>query len=240
MWQIKNIGLQTAGVYTAADDGVINPFSIKLTPGAIIAVGSNDSSNPTIRPLPMPGNPQLEQHSMDELRRGINRVLFAEPFGDTDAPVRTATEMSMRNAELMQESGAAFSRLQTEFIEKIIKRSINILTDEGVIQPIQVDGKMVTIKHTSPLAMAQDQEDLNAVRTLMETGMAFGPELMAAGLKMEELLPWIAKKLGVDTALVRTEQEREQIKMAAAQKAQQEMELEQKMMGDEMERPSVQ
>jgi hypothetical protein len=46
--------------------------------------------------------------------------------------------------------------------------------------------------------------------------------------------------LGVDTDLVRTEQEREQIKMAAAQKAQQEMALDQKMMGDEMERPSVQ
>jgi len=239
-WQIKNIGLQTAGVYTAADDGVINPWTIRIEPGAILPVGSNSNDNPTIRPLPMPGNPQLEQHSIDELRRGINRVLFAEPFGDTDAPVRTATEMSMRNAELMQESGAAFSRLQTEFIEKIIKRSINILTDEGVIQPIQVDGKMVTIKHTSPLAMAQDQEDLNAVRTLMETGAAFGPELMAAGLRMEELLPWVAKKLGVDTELVRTEQEREQIKMAAAQKAQQEMALEQKMMGEEMERPSVQ
>jgi hypothetical protein len=239
-WQIKNIGLQTAGVYTAADDGVINPWTVRIEPGAIIPVGSNDSTNPTLRPLPMPGNPQLEQHSIDELRRNINRVLFSEPFGDTDAPVRTATEMSMRNQELLQESGAAFSRLQTEFIEKIVTRSLSILEDEGVIVPLVVDGKMVTIKHVSPLAMAQDQQDLNALRSLLEAGAVFGPELMAAGLKMEEVLPWMAQKLGVDNSLVRSEEEREQIKQAAAQQAQQQQQMDQEMQQQQLEQGDVQ
>jgi hypothetical protein len=243
MWQIKNIGLQTAGVYTAADDGVINPWTVRIEPGAIIPVGSNESSNPTLRPLPMPGNPQLEQHSIDELRKGINRALFAEPFGDVDAPVRTATEMSLRNQELMQDSGAAFSRLQTEFIEKIIKRSVDILIEEGEIQPVKIDGRAVTIKHTSPLAKVQDQDELAALRTLLESGAAFGNELMAGSIVMEEVLPWIAKKLGVDNELIRTKEQREAYKQAMMQQVKQQQMMEEHRMEQEVaqaEQPSVQ
>jgi hypothetical protein len=243
MWQIKNIGLQTAGVYTAADDGVINPWTVSITPGAIIAVGSNSNDNPTLRPLPMPGNPQLEQHSIDELRKGINRALFAEPFGDVDAPVRTATEMSLRNQELMQDSGAAFSRLQTEFIEKIIKRSVDILIEEGEIQPVKIDGRAVTIKHTSPLAKVQDQDELAALRTLLEYGAVMGEGALMHSLVMEDTLPWIAKKLGVDNALVRSKAEREQIKQQAQVQAQQQQMMEEHRMEQEVaqaEQPSVQ
>jgi hypothetical protein len=218
-WGIKSLALQTAGVYTAADDGVINPFSVKIEPGSIIAVGSNDSQNPTLRPLPMAGNPQLQQYGVEELKKSINRVLFAEPFGDMDAPVRTATEISMRNQEMMQQSGSAFARLQTEFIEKIVRRSIDILMEEGEIQPLEINGKLVTIKHTSPLAKVQDQEDLTSVRVLLEAAMAFGNhELMAATLKMENLLPWMATKLGVDSALVRSEEEIQQVAQATAER----------------------
>jgi hypothetical protein len=218
-WGIKSLALQTAGVYTAADDGVINPFSVKIEPGSIIAVGSNSSENPTLRPLPMAGNPQLQQYGVEELKKSINRVLFAEPFGDMDAPVRTATEISMRNQEMMQQSGSAFARLQTEFIEKIVRRSIDILMEEGEIQPLEINGKLVTIKHTSPLAKVQDQEDLTSVRVLLEAAMAFGNhELMAATLKMENLLPWMATKLGVDSALVRSEEEIQQVAQATAER----------------------
>ena len=220
-WGIKALALQTAGVYTAADDGVINPWTTKIEPGSIIAVGSNDSQNPTLRPLPTAGNPQLQQFRVDELRQGINRVLYAEPFGDMESPVRTATEISMRNQEMMQQSGSAFARLQTEFIEKIVRRSIDILMEEGEIQPLEINGKLVTIKHTSPLARVQDQEDLTSVRALLESAMQFGNhELMAATLKMENLLPWMAKKLGVDNELVRSEEEIQQVGQATAERNQ--------------------
>ena len=35
---LKNASLAISGIYTAADDGVLNPNNIKITPGAIIPV----------------------------------------------------------------------------------------------------------------------------------------------------------------------------------------------------------
>ena len=38
---LKSAALAVAGVWTATDDGVINPYSITLAPGVVIPVGSN-------------------------------------------------------------------------------------------------------------------------------------------------------------------------------------------------------
>ncbi len=219
---LKNAALAISGVYTAADDGVINPYNIRLTPGAIIPVGSNDNSNPTLRPLDRSGDIQFSALVLDDLRKRINKALFAEPFGEVDSPVRSATEMAIRNQELVQDSGSAFGRMQTEFIEKIIKRAVSILKRAGKIPDIRVDGKEVTIKHTSPLARAQDQDDLVAVNQYLQTIGQLGPEVLGLGTKLEEFPAYIGKKLGLEADLLRTEVEREEMAQAAMQAQQQE------------------
>lgn len=214
---LKNAALAISGVYTAADDGVINPYSIRLTPGAIIPVGSNDNANPTLRPLDRSGDIQFSALVLDDLRKRINKALFAEPFGEVDSPVRSATEMAIRNQELVQDSGSAFGRMQTEFVEKIIKRAVSILKRAGKIPDIRVDGKEVTIKHTSPLARAQDQDDLVAVNQYLQTVGQLGPEVLGLGTKLEEFPRYIGKKLGLDADLLRTEVEREEMAQTAMQ-----------------------
>jgi hypothetical protein len=214
---LKNAALAISGVYTAADDGVINPYSIRLTPGAIIPVGSNDNANPTLRPLDRSGDIQFSALVLDDLRKRINKALFAEPFGEVDSPVRSATEMAIRNQELVQDSGSAFGRMQTEFVEKIIKRAVSILKRAGKIPDIRVDGKEVTIKHTSPLARAQDQNDLVAVNQYLQTVGQLGPEVLGLGTKLEEFPGYIGKKLGLDADLLRTEVEREEMAQTAMQ-----------------------
>jgi hypothetical protein len=214
---LKNAALAISGVYTAADDGVINPYSIRLTPGAIIPVGSNDNANPTLRPLDRSGDIQFSALVLDDLRKRINKALFAEPFGEVDSPVRSATEMAIRNQELVQDSGSAFGRMQTEFVEKIIKRAVSILKRAGKIPDIRVDGKEVTIKHTSPLARAQDQDDLVAVNQYLQTVGQLGPEVLGLGTKLEEFPGYIGKKLGLDADLLRTEVEREEMAQTAMQ-----------------------
>lgn len=214
---LKNAALAISGVYTAADDGVINPYSIRLTPGAIIPVGSNDNANPTLRPLDRSGDIQFSALVLDDLRKRINKALFAEPFGEVDSPVRSATEMAIRNQELVQDSGSAFGRMQTEFVEKIIKRAVSILKRAGKIPDIRVDGKEVTIKHTSPLARAQDQDDLVAVNQYLQTVGQLGPEVLGLGTKLEEFPAYIGKKLGLEADLLRTEVEREEMAQTAMQ-----------------------
>ncbi len=50
---LKNASLAVAGVYTAADDGVLNPNTVKIVPGAIIPVARNGGSQgPALLALP--------------------------------------------------------------------------------------------------------------------------------------------------------------------------------------------
>ena len=50
---LKNASLAIAGVYTAADDGVLNPQNIKIQPGAIISVARNGGpQGASLTPLP--------------------------------------------------------------------------------------------------------------------------------------------------------------------------------------------
>jgi len=216
-FSLRNAALAISGVYTAQDDGVINPYTLNLDPGSIIPVGSNDHTNPTLRPLERAGDFNVSELMINDLRDGINKVLFAEPYGGMDSPTKTATEMAMRGQELVMDAGSAFSRLQTEFIEKIIRRATYILRKNGKIADFKVDGKEVTIKHTSPLARAQDQEDIMAVQQFMEMAGALGPEVFALGTKLEDMPGYIGQKLGIDQKLLRSEEERQELQQRAAE-----------------------
>ena len=214
---LRNAALAISGIYTVTDDGVINPYNITLEPGTAIPVGSNDNTNPTLRPLDRAGDFNVSDLVIEDLRESINKCLFAEPYGGMDSPTKTATEMSMRGQELVMDAGSAFSRLQTEFLEKIIKRAVYILKKNGKIGDFKVDGREVTIKHTSPLARAQDQEDLLAIQQFMQMTIGLGPEIFGLGTKVEDLPSWIGQKLGLDQALLRSEQERNELQEQAAQ-----------------------
>ena len=220
-YTLRNAALSISGVYTATDDGVINPYNVRLEPGTILPVGSNDSSNPSLRPLARAGDVNMAVLVLNDLRNNINKALFAEPFGEIDQPVHSATEMALRNQELVQNSGSAFGRMQTEFVEKIIKRTVSILKSTGKIPPFNVDGKEVTIKHTSPLARAQDQDDLVALNQYLATVAQLGPEILNLAVKTEDMPAWIAKRLGVEQKLIRDEAEKAQIKEQMAQMMQQ-------------------
>jgi len=223
-FSLRNAALAISGIYTAQDDGVINPYTMKIAPGMVIPVGSNDSSNPTLRPLDRAGDFNVGELILSDLRDRINKALFADPYGNTKQPVKSATEMSLRSQELLMDAGSAFSRLQSEFIEKIIKAVVYILKEEGKLGDFKVDGREVTIKHTSPLARAQDQEDLLAMQQFMEMGAGFGPEVFALGAKVEDTVSWIGKKLGIEQKLLRTEQERIEMQKQAAAAMQQQQE----------------
>lgn len=115
------------------------------------------------------------------------------------------------------DSGSDYGRLQTEFVDKIVKRGINILQRRGLIPPIRVDGKEVTIKHTSPLSRAQDQEDLLAYDQLMGRLAPLGMEVTALGIKIEDVPDYIADKLGIPQSLRRDDIEREDLQNKVAE-----------------------
>lgn len=220
-FNLRNAALTVSGIYTASDDGVINPYTLRLSPGAIIPVGSNATDNPTLRPLDRSGDFNMAQLIIQEYRELINNVMFAQPFGQlSETPVRTATEMGIRQEDLVQTSASAFGRMQSELLEPLLKRVVDILKKQGKIPDFRVDGKEVTIKFTSPMSRTQDMEELAAVQQFVQSIAQFGPEQIQVSVKMEDLPRFIADKLGVPQSLLRSKQEQQELVAQTAQVAQ--------------------
>jgi hypothetical protein len=112
--------------------------------------------------------------------------------------------------------------LQTEVLIPIIKRVVTILTRRGLITPIELDGKEIDIKFLSPLAKAQDGEDLMSVRQAVEFVLqTAGPDQAKIAFKLEDFGTWAGEKTGMPAELIRSATEKEQIIKAGAEAAQQ-------------------
>jgi hypothetical protein len=123
--------------------------------------------------------------------------------------------------------GSAFGRIQIEMLEPILNRVISILKKHSKIPDIQVDGKSVTIKFTSPLSRAQDTEDLLAVQQAVQFVIeTTGPENAMVAFKIKEFGRFAADKTGMDATLVNSETEAEEIiaEATAARQVDQEQE----------------
>ena len=214
---LQKAAIDLAGMYTATDDGVTNPYNISISPGVVIPVGSNNNSNPSLRRLDTGANLQLSQFVINDLQMNIKKALFND-LRDPTGAVRSATEVAIESRELAKRIGSAFGRLQTEVLIPIIKRVVAILTRRGLIQPIQLDGRDIDIKFMSPLARQQDAEDIlnvqQAVQFVLQTA---GPDEARIGLKTEEFASWVAGKAGVPASLIRSDAEKQQVMQAGAQ-----------------------
>jgi len=191
-------------IYTAVDDGIINPNTITIRPKTVIPVGTSD----TIQALPISGHPELNIDLIQRLQDSIRRTMLSKPFGQIDeTPVRTATEMTIRNADLAQTTMSASGRIQSELLERVIKRCVYILKDNGKLPEFKVNGKEVKIKFTSPSSRQQDAEDLATTLRFMQIIENLPPELIQTTVKIEDIPKYIGNVLGVSKSLIRDDQE---------------------------------
>jgi len=194
-------GMRSAGIFTGVDGG-FNPYNFSLQPGVVNMVESNDKANPSIAPLDVGGNYMYEKDRMDQLRAVVNETFLANPFGSIEAtPVRSATEIAAREADLFQSTAAAFGRLQTEFLEKFMKRVVHILKEEGKVPDIKVDGKEIAIKFTSPFAKMQGSEKVKNTLQWLGYIQPLGQEIVGLSVNVDKVPANLAKNMGIDKEL---------------------------------------
>ena len=210
---LRNAAIQVAGMWTAESDSAINAFTFRPAPGIVIPVRSNSTANPTIRALERTGSLEIGFEVLTRLQDTINRALFQHLREPSDSVI-TATQFAIENRELVNQIGSSFGRLQTEVVEATTKRSVDILLRRGAMANVRIDGQNVTLKHTSPLARAQDMDDLETLRLTLESAPE---ESIAMGIKIEDLGAWVAEKTGLDPRLIRDEAERAQIAQQASE-----------------------
>lgn len=195
---LKNASIAVTGIWQADDDGVLNLANIKLVPGTIIpkAVGSNG-----LTPLKMPGNFDLSQVVLTDLRQRIKQALLADRLGLPTDRRMTATEILERSADMVRTLSAVYNRLQTELLVPLVERVIAILSERGDIPAIALDGRDFTVEFLSPLGRAQQQEDIQATLAWLTTVQQFGAAGLA-GVNVPETLRWLGQKLGVPSHLL--------------------------------------
>ncbi len=213
---LTKAAIDLSGIWTATDDGVSNPYNITIAPGVVIPVGSNNSSNPSLARLDTNASLELALFEMQELQQAIKRALFNEIREPSDSVI-SATQFAIEARDFAKRVGSAFGRIQTEALIPILKRVHFILKRRGILKPITIGGREVSIKFTSPLARAQDAEDLisvqQAIQFTLETG---GEEAVQMAFKVEDLGKWSADKTGMPQELVRSDAEKEQVIQAGA------------------------
>ena len=217
-------GFNTLPLFTAVDDGAFNPYNVVLQPGSIIPVSSNDNANPSLRPLPLSGNFQYAEARVEKLQARVNEIFLANPFGSIEqTPVRSATEIAAREADLFQSTAAAFGRLQTEFLEKYMKRVVDILNKEGKLPPFTLDGREVSIKFTSPFSKMQGSESVKNIMTWLGYVVPLGEQIIGMSVNLDKIPSNLAKNMGIDKELYKDateiETEKQQMAQAAAQVA---------------------
>jgi len=206
---LKNASLAVAGVYTAADDGVLNPQTVKILPGAIIPVARNGGpQGETLRPLPRSGDFNVSQIVINDLRQNIKRVLLDESLPPDNMSARSATEVVERMKELAQNLGSAFGRLINETMVPLVGRILQVMDERGLIDmPLRVNGLEVKVSPVAPLAMAQNMEEINAIMQFMQITAAMGNEGQLA-IKTGDAIDFIGEKLGVPASVRTTAVER--------------------------------
>jgi hypothetical protein len=202
---LENAQMSIAGIYNMDDDGTVNADTIELVPGTIIprVPGSRG-----VEAVKAGGDFNVAGIILDEQRSNIKRALYNDMLGNPNRTPMSATEVAERMADLSRQIGSAFGRLMGEMIFPVIQRVVFILKDLGAITLPVVNGREVKVTPTSPLARAQDQEDISNVdRLIVFVQKNFGPQLVNLFIKGEDVTPYVGEKLGVPSRFVRKKEE---------------------------------
>ena len=195
---LKNATIAVTGIWQADDDGVLNPATIKLVPGAIIpkAVGSSG-----LQPLKSPAEFNTSQLILEDLRKRIRHGLLADQFTPVESPRMSATEVIERSTMMSQQLAAIYGRLQAELLLPLAERAISILKRRGEISNINLDGHMADIEIISPLAQKQRQKRATAVTNWLQATISIGPQA-ATMINAAEVTKWLANIYDIPAKLI--------------------------------------
>lgn len=190
-----------------ASGAFVNPARVKIAPNQRIIVKSNwdGSKREPVSFLQNNTNFQLGQGMANEFRQDVREAFYLDFLGGVNDPVRSATEISIRSQQMLEQQISAFSRLKRELIDKVIRRVYYILKRLGLVENLDIDGKVVNVKATSPLSQAQDMKDVEGLMqyfsTMLQLGGEQGMVMAAMEVDVEAVPAFFADKFDVPAAL---------------------------------------
>lgn len=195
---LKNASIAVTGIWQAEDDGVLNPATVQLIPGAIIPKAPGSSG---LTPLAAPGNFDVSQLVLNDLRARIRTALLADRLGMPRDQRMTATEVLERSAETARLLGATYGRLQSELLTPLVARCLSILARRGEIPPVLLEEGRVALRYESPLARVQGRADAANTLLFLEAVSKMG-DAAASQVDAPAAARWLARTLGAPAEIL--------------------------------------
>lgn len=212
-YDLANMDLAVSGMYGAVDDGVLNPRTVRVGPRKVIVMAAKDN----FWPIQPSGRFEVAALEIERLQRAIRKVLMAdqlEPQAKAGTPP-TATEIVVRVELIRQLLGPIYGRMQSEYLQWLIKRCFGIGLRAGAFgqPPRSLMSKLIRIQYFSPLARAQKAVDVSAMDRYE---LSLGAQAQAGLTDAMDLYKWDearrhrAELLGVPADLIPDEDEVEE------------------------------
>jgi hypothetical protein len=149
------------------------------------------------------------------LQTAIRAVFFIDKLELKESPAMTATEVNVRYERMMRQFASTLGRLQSDFLDKMLMKTVAILLRNEVMRP-QPEGisQDFEIAYTGPIARAQQSEIANSIEQLMADYTALGevfPELLDL-VDTDKMGLELARVRGVPTKILRNPDDVKQIR----------------------------
>ncbi|MFZ0219268.1 MAG: portal protein [Candidatus Aquirickettsiella sp.] len=190
-------------------DKYFNPHAVRQWSDALIA--RNPQGRNPLEALHLPEYPEVLEHIRD-LRQIIRDGFQVDPIGEVNTPVKSATEVSIRENRAQRTSATDISRLINELPKQVFTISAQILAKRRLLSQDRSISKLSThllrFDFQSPLYDLQKQDDLSHFTMMAQILQQFGGEgAVLTATKMEEVLPFLADKLNLPSKLMKSKEE---------------------------------
>ena len=178
----------------------------------------------------------------ERTRDNINRAYHVNLFTMLDQSAfnkqgRTAYELALRNEEKLQQLAGVIENQHSEYFNHIIKRSYAVLEradampafDETFLGEVKADA--VKVEYVSPLAQAQKMSGIQSIESVLGfIGQisSLEPNVMSMA-NFADMVRLYADKVGLETCLLKSKEEYEEIVTAKENEAESEKQMQMMM-----------
>ncbi len=155
-------------------DKYFNPYSIRQWAGALMA--RNPQGRNPLEALQMPEYPDVFD-TIKDTREFVIKGFMVDPLGEITSPVKSATEISIRENRAQRSASTDISRLINELPKQVYEVSVRILSERRLLSK----DRSITLKsmkkfafdYQSPLYDLQKDDNLNHFALNMQLKQQF-------------------------------------------------------------------
>ena len=184
-----------------------NPYSVRQWSGALIPRRAG-GRNP-LEALEMPEYPDVME-AIRDLREFVQKGFQVDPLGEIDSPVKSATEISIRENRAQRTSSTDISRLINEQPKQIWEVAATALNERGLLvkkrqQIPGFDPKKLKFNFQSPLYDIENQNQLNAfVQNCQIKQQFYGEQAIVVSTNLGAVSDFLTEKLNLPSKLFKT------------------------------------